>query len=104
MKSYNEVAQDELNQGKKILVFSGEWCVDCVVLKSYIDQVVEENPDWEFILVDTDTNQDVAQQNEIFGIPSFVAYDNGKRIGDLISKDAKPKSLINSWIKTLGIL
>ncbi len=94
----------DFNKGKVILLFSTEWCGDCIALKNYIDEVVKENSDWKFILVDTDEFSDMATKYSIFGIPSFVGLIDGEVVGELISKESKPKSLINSWIKTLGII
>lgn len=96
MKTYNP--QQTFN-GNQILVFSTEWCPDCIMLKMYIDQVVNENPDWEFIYIDSDLHPELANQYQILGIPSFVALKNGVEVSNLISKQAKPKELINQWIE-----
>ncbi len=93
-----------ISKGNVILLFSTEWCGDCIALKNYIDEVVVENSNWEFILVDTDEFGDISSEYGIYGIPSFVGLIDGKVVGDLISKESKPKSLINSWIKTLGVI
>ncbi len=89
--------------GKQILLFSTEWCGDCIALKMYIDQVVEENKDWEFIFIDSDLHPDVAAQFSILGIPSFVALKNNEIVDTLINKDPKPKELINSWISNINV-
>lgn len=98
MKTYN---QDIVFTGNQILVFSTEWCPDCVMLKMYIDQVVAENPTWEFIYIDSDIHMELARQYNILGIPSFVALKDGVEVSNLISKQAKPKELINEWIGSI---
>lgn len=85
--------------GNQILVFSTEWCPDCIMLKMYIDQVVNENTNWQFIYIDSDQFPKLAEQHNILGIPSFVALKDGVQIAELISKQAKPKELINEWIR-----
>lgn len=87
--------------GKQILVFSTEWCPDCIMLKMYIDQVVEENPSWEFIYIDSDFEPEMAKKYGVLGIPSFVALIDGETESSLISKDAKPKEVINDWINSI---
>lgn len=87
--------------GKQILVFSTEWCPDCIMLKMYIDQVISENPTWEFIYIDSDIEPEVAKEYGILGIPSFVALIDGQKVSSLISKEAKPKALINDWINSI---
>ncbi len=101
MEKYNGEKDLDLN-GKKILLFSADWCGDCIYLNMFIDEIVEENKEWEFIYIDVDNFPLLAQQYNILGIPSFVAIENNKVVSELISKDRKTKSLINSWIKTIG--
>lgn len=96
MKDYND--QIKLT-GDQILVFSTSWCPDCIMLNMYIDQVVAENKDWEFIYIDSDQYPVLASEYGILGIPSFVALTDGEQVGSLISKQAKPKELINEWIR-----
>ncbi len=89
--------------GKQILLFSTAWCPDCIILNFYIDQVVEENSDWEFIYIDSDEHPDLARRYNIFGIPSFVALSDGEVVSDLINKESKPKDVINNWIKDINL-
>ncbi|WOO87293.1 thioredoxin family protein [Mollicutes bacterium LVI A0039] len=95
MITYNENIEFT---GKQILLFSTEWCPDCIMLKMYIDQVVSDNPEWEFIFIDSDLHPSITADYGILGIPSFVALNNGEEVSNLISKQAKPKELINDWI------
>ncbi|MGL4589810.1 MAG: thioredoxin family protein [Mycoplasmatales bacterium] len=97
----NYTAEIDLNQGNIILMFSGAWCGDCIVVSMFIDQVVEQHPEYTFYKVDRDEHMELATQYNIFGIPSFVALENGQLIGDFISRDAKTKDEIENWIKNL---
>ncbi len=92
----------DYQQGKVILLFSTEWCPDCIMLKAYINQVVEENRNWNFIFVDSDEYPQLASEYQILGIPSFVALSDGEVVATLISKQAKPKQLINDWISSIN--
>lgn len=98
MKAYSS---DVKLEGKQILVFSTEWCPDCIVLKMYIEQVVADNEQWDFVYVDSDLHPELASDYKILGIPSFIALQDGQQIGSLISKQSKPKELINKWIDSL---
>lgn len=104
MKNIEELKEKEIHENKKILLFSTEWCGDCITLRMYIDEVIEENKNWEFIYVDSEKNMELAKHFNILGIPSFVALEDGIKVGELISKDPKPKSLINNWIKSIGLI
>lgn len=90
-------------KGKQILLFSTEWCGDCIVLKMYIDEVVAENSAWEFIYIDSDVHPDLAASYNVLGIPSFVALNDGSVVDTLINKDPKPKQMINDWISNINV-
>lgn len=99
-----KITEEMINQGKKILVFSDDYCGDCIRLKQYIEEIIEENPEWDFIAINQDENLDLYQKYNIFGIPSFVALKENQKIGELISKSGKSKQLINNWIKTVELV
>lgn len=40
--------------GQSMMVFSTTWCPDCHFLKTFIDELVTENPDWKFYYIDRD--------------------------------------------------
>ncbi len=93
---------EELETGKLIVVFSTDWCPDCVVLKQYLHLVVEKyQNDWQFIYVDSDKNIELAKHYDIFGIPSFVALKDGVKLSDFISKEAKSFEMICQWIESI---
>lgn len=58
-------------------------------------------PDFTFIYVDRDEFIDVCAANDVFGIPSFIAYDNGKELGRFVSKDRKTQEQIEEFIQSL---
>ena len=88
--------------GHSMLVFSAAWCPDCHFLKTFIDDLVDANPDWVFYYMDRDELTDLCIDLEIMGIPSFVAYDNGKEVGRLVNKLRKTQAEIQSFIESLG--
>ena len=46
-------------QEHSIVVFSTTWCPDCHFLKTFINEVVDENPDWKFFYIDRDNMIDL---------------------------------------------
>ncbi len=85
-------------QGHSILVFSTTWCPDCHFLKTFIQQLVEDNPQWVFYYIDRDKMVDLCIELEIMGIPSFIAYDNGKELSRLVNKLRKTQDEIQAFI------
>ncbi|WP_249597382.1 thioredoxin family protein [Peribacillus frigoritolerans] len=89
------------NEGKHIFLFSATWCGDCRVIEPIMPEIETKFPDFTFIYVDRDEFIDVCAANDVFGIPSFIAYDNGKELGRFVSKDRKTQKQIEEFIQSL---
>lgn len=94
---------EELNQltkeeGKFVFFFTAGWCPDCAFIKPKMPEIEAENPEFQFVETDRDKFMDLAQEWDIFGIPSFVVLENGKEIGRLVNKDRKTKEEVNSFL------
>ncbi len=87
---------------KSIVLFSAEWCGDCLFLKQFLNQLVSENQDYQWYYVDRDKLLDICLENGIMGIPSFIAYSQGNKIGTFISKQRKTKEEVQKFINSLG--
>lgn len=88
-------------EGHSIIVFSTTWCPDCHFLKTYIDDLVEENKDWTFYYVDRDKMVDLCIDLDIMGIPSFVAYHNGQEVGRYVDKLRKTQEQVQKFINEI---
>ena len=85
-------------KGNTMLVFSTTWCPDCHFLKTFIDDLVAQNPEWTFYYIDRDEMVDLCIDLEIMGIPSFVAYHDGKEVGRYVNKLRKTQQQIQEFI------
>lgn len=103
MKKLESVEQFELmkNDGKHIFMFSADWCPDCRFIDPFLPEIQEKYKDYTFIYVDRDDFIDLCGQVDVFGIPSFIAYDNGKELGRFVSKDRKTREEIEQFIEGL---
>ncbi|MCI9093192.1 MAG: thioredoxin family protein [Coprobacillus sp.] len=88
-------------QQRCILVFSTTWCPDCHFLKTFIQQLVENNPQWTFYYIDRDQMVDLCIELEIMGIPSFIAYHEGKELSRLVNKLRKTQEEIQAFIDSI---
>lgn len=93
--------KDVVKDGKTMLFFSATWCPDCAFIKPAMPEIEAEYPDYKFIAVDRDENIDLAVELNVFGIPSFIAYADGKEIGRLVNKDRKTKAEVEEFINSL---
>lgn len=90
------------NNGKHIFVFSADWCPDCRFMEPFLPVIEEKYKEYEFIYVDRDDFLDLIISLDVFGIPSFIAYEDGKELGRFVSKDRKTKEEIETFINQLS--
>lgn len=64
----------------KLLHFTAEWCQPCKMMKPIIRQVLDENPDIEYITIDIDENPETAKDHGIMGVPAFITFDDNDRV------------------------
>lgn len=88
-------------EGKHIFMFSADWCPDCRFIEPVLPELEEEFSDYTFVYVDRDQFIDLCGELSIFGIPSFLAYQDGKELGRFVSKDRKTKEEIENFINGL---
>lgn len=96
---------DQFNELKNnepvIMVFSAGWCPDCRVIEPVLPEIEQLFPEYQFVEVDRDQFIDICQEYDIYGIPSFLAFKDGKEIGRFVSKDRKTKEEIVHFIEEL---
>ncbi|WP_026572160.1 thioredoxin family protein [Bacillus sp. UNC438CL73TsuS30] len=103
MKNLESMEQFEQlrDKGKTIFMFSAKWCGDCRFIEPFLHEIEENFKEYTFIHVDRDQFIDLCQQLDVFGIPSFIGFENGKELGRFVSKDRKTQEEIENFIKGL---
>ncbi|MDY0397005.1 thioredoxin family protein [Virgibacillus halophilus] len=100
LKSKEEF-QEIIQSPKSIFVFSADWCPDCRFIEPFLPQLEEMFDEYIFVMVDRDEFIDICQDYDVFGIPSFIAFQHGKEAGRLVSKDRKTKQEVIQFIEAL---
>ncbi|WP_096202641.1 thioredoxin family protein [Bacillus sp. FJAT-45350] len=90
--------QKEIEKGLSAVLFSADWCPDCVVIKPFLPMLEADYPEFTFLFVDRDEGIDLCSELNIFGIPSFIAFNDGKEIERFVSKDRKSKEQIEDFL------
>jgi len=103
MKELTSIEQykESIKSRKSIIMFTANWCPDCLVIKPFLPSIVEKFTDYDFYTINRDQLLDLCVELEILGIPSFVAFKDGTEIGRLVSKDRKTKKEIEEFIEGL---
>lgn len=103
MKKLESIEQfeDFKNEGKHIFMFSAGWCPDCRVIDPVMPAIEAKFKEFTLVHVDRDQFIDLCQQLDVYGIPSFIGYENGKELGRFVSKDRKTQEEIEEFITGL---
>lgn len=105
MERLPQLKEDQLietiGNSKVILFFTAGWCPDCRFIKPAMPEIEQDFSDYTFYEVDRDENIDLAAELNVFGIPSFIVYDNGKEIGRFVNKDRKTKQQVEDFLNNL---
>jgi thiol-disulfide isomerase/thioredoxin len=97
MEEYKQIIQGE----NIILMFSADWCGDCRVIEPILPDLEKENNKYTFYHVDRDEYIDLCSELNVFGIPSFLAFHQGKEVGRFVSRDRKTQEEIQDFINSL---
>jgi thiol-disulfide isomerase/thioredoxin len=100
LESYEQFSELRDN-GKHIFLFSADWCGDCRFIEPFMPEVEAKFTDYTFVYTDRDQFIDLCAELDIFGIPSFIAYENGAELGRFVSKDRKTQEEIENFISGL---
>ena len=82
-----------------VAVFKADWCVDCKFMDPFMPEVEQKYED-QLTLVEVDVDQvgDVSQEQNIMGIPSFVAYTDGRELVRFVNKLRKSREEIEDFL------
>ncbi|MCR0494200.1 thioredoxin family protein [[Clostridium] innocuum] len=96
--SMEEFQEAAAKGGVSVFTFSANWGPDCRFIEPFMPKLVEAFSDYTFYYVDRDENIDICQALMVMGIPSFVAYKDGKESGRFVSKLRKTEKEINDFL------
>ncbi len=84
-----------------IAVFKADWCSDCKYIDPFMPEV-EEQYSKQLTIVEVDVDQvgTVSQEQNIMGIPSFVAYTDGRELVRFVNKLRKSREEIEQFLNT----
>ena len=76
IEQFNELR----NNGKHIFMFSADWCGDCRFIEPFLPDIEANYNEYTFVHIDRDQFIDLCVELNVFGIPSFIAFEDGRRI------------------------
>ncbi|MHC0038905.1 thioredoxin family protein [Pseudoneobacillus sp. C159] len=89
------------NNGSHVFLFSANWCPDCRVIEPVLPEIEAKFSEYTWVYIDRDQFIDLCIGLDVFGIPSFIAYENGNELGRFVSKDRKTQEEIEQFMSGL---
>lgn len=89
-----------IQSAKPVVVkFYTDWCPDCHRIDPFMPAVEEAYQEKiDMIAVNRDTLPELGQKYDVFGIPSFIAFQKGKELIRFVSKLGKSKEEIEQFL------
>lgn len=96
----NKQQFDEVVSGENrvVIKYFANWCPDCSRFDLFIGNVMEQFPQFDFYEIDRDNLPELAEKNEVMGIPSVLVFEKGKKIGHLHSANAKTPEEVTNFL------
>lgn len=81
----------ELAENKKLVAkFHASWCPHCVGSIPFVEELANKYNSIRFVQIDADTNNDLVQEHQIGGFPTFVVFKDGKQVEVIVGAN-QPK-------------
>jgi len=86
----DQFQNEVLNQKGLVFVdFYADWCGPCKITSPIIEELANEIKEVKFVKVNVDENPDLASQYNIFSIPTFLIFKDGKVIHQFVGARGK---------------
>ncbi|WHY75499.1 thioredoxin family protein [Neobacillus sp. WH10] len=92
-----QITKDELTVG----IFTTTWCPDCKRLELFIDEIIEENQNKQWMKIDRDEFPEISEEQNVMGIPSLLVFKNGEKLAHLHSANAKTPDQVREFLNNL---
>ena len=93
---------DQINRDTlTVEIFTTTWCPDCKRLDVFIDEIVADHQDKQWNKIDKDEFPELAERENVMGIPSLLVYKNGEKIAHLHSANAKTPDQVREFLDKL---
>ncbi|UFJ60525.1 thioredoxin family protein [Brevibacillus sedimenti] len=99
IKTEAEFEQAIASEKPVVVKFYTDWCSDCHRIDPFMPEVEEAYKDkLDMVAVNRDTLPELSQKLDVFGIPSFIAFANGKELVRFVSKLGKSREEIEHFL------
>ena len=98
--SPEQFEQEVLNSANPVFVdFWAEWCGPCRIVNPVVEELSQEYGDKvDFVKINVDDNNDLAQKFSVFSIPTLAIFKDGQVVSQRVGAATKEsfKTMIDS--------
>ncbi|QRG68993.1 thioredoxin family protein [Brevibacillus choshinensis] len=99
IKTQQEFDEAILSAKPVVAKFYVDWCPDCQQVETFMPAVEEAYKEkTEMIAVNRDHFAELLEKLDVFGIPSFIAFQEGKELGRFVSKLGKSREEVEEFL------
>ena len=89
------ISQDQII----VALFTADWCPDCRRIKPFMPEIEQSYQEkLALISIDCEKLPQLSEQFNVFGIPSFIAFLEGKELIRFVSKLGKTREEIENFL------
>jgi thioredoxin 1 len=89
------------NERPLFVDFWAPWCGPCRQVSPVVDEIARSREDVQFVKVNVDNNQELANRFEIKGIPTLIIFKGGQEIKRVVGAHGK-QSIISALDSALA--
>ncbi|GIO52807.1 thiol reductase thioredoxin [Paenibacillus sp. SSG-1] len=101
LSSASEFEREIQGDQTAVVKFYADWCPDCKRLDQHFGQIISEYPTFNFYDVNVEELVDVAEGQDVRGIPSLLVFRNGQKVAHLHSANLKTPQQAREFLNTL---
>lgn len=99
IKTQAEFDQAIASSKPVVVKFYTDWCPDCHRIDPFMPEVERSYADKvDMVSINRDNFVELSSQLEVMGIPSFIAFQNGKELVRFVSKLGKSRQEIEQFL------
>ncbi len=92
--SEDAFAEEVLEAKKPVLVdFWASWCGPCQTMSPIVEEIADERDDIKVCQVNVDDNEELAIEYQVYSIPTFIVFQDGKQVNQVVGAVPKDQLL-----------
>ncbi|MBM7580932.1 thioredoxin family protein [Jeotgalibacillus terrae] len=95
----NDQFKETVNKDEPVIVkFTADWCPDCRRMDMFIDDIMDTYNQYGWYELNRDELPEIADEQEVMGIPSLLIFQNGEKKAHLHSANAKSPEQVKEFL------